>query len=418
MWAAIKVLLSRMRRLTMKRRVLFLLALLALLFAACSDVAQGADSSATSNQVAENAIMEARTAVSAAETAINTESPDIAALKQAVAALMAATEKLSAALGTPSPDIAALHKEIENVRNTVDAVEKKISELEPQKPEEPTPPKDEEQKDEPADEPKGDDEPKTNPPQEKKEPEQQDDPNPQQQSEATDYSTGKHTLFAKGISKDDTRYDVNKTWGDSQLCWAATSSNLIAWWQDLYTQNGKLLPSFATKEANSIFELFKLYFNNTNDNTGTFVNGLQWYFGATSQTAATSKNDARGGFLYNTGLTSWNPYAPTAYNLKYENDLNTLQKFSDFAIANLQKQAAAGLKMHKPYDHAITLWGADVENNIVTAVYVTDSDDKVTKMQRYEIGYEGTNVVLKNYDTGRSATVTGLMFLYPPRASK
>lgn len=394
----------------MKRRFLFLFSLLAFLFIACSNVAQGADGSSASSQVAESAIMEARNAVSVAETAINTESPDITALKQAVIALNVATEKLSVALGTSSPDVAALHKEIENVKNAVDEVEKKISELESQNTEEPK----EEPKDSPIDA-KNDDEPKTNPPQEKKETEQQDDPNPQQQSEATDYSTGKHTLFAKGISKDDTRYDVNKTWvNDTQLCWAATSSNLIAWWQDLYEANEKQLPDLVTKRsAQDLFGLFKAYNSDGVANKpSTFLDGVPWYFVGNQS----GKGGADGGYLLSLGWNymSWNIMAPQAY--KYCSNLTTAT-FSNAVIKGLSTGAAAGLKMlyGTSGGHAITLWGAEVEDGRVTHVYVTDSDDRESGMQKHAVHYEGNSASLKYSMGGR---IADLMFLYPPGASK
>lgn len=278
---------------------------------------------------------------------------------------------------------------------------------------EPTQPKDEEQKESPVDA-KNDDEPKTNPPQEKKETEQQDDPSPQQQSEATDYSTGKHTLFAKGISKDDTRYDATKTWGDDQLCWAATSSNLIAWWQDLYEANGKQLPNLVTKRgAQDLFGLFKAYNSDGVANKpSTFLAGVPWYFvGNQSGNGGTD-----GGYLLSLGWNpmSWNIMAPQAY--KYCSNL-TVATFSNAVIEGLSTGAAAGLKMlyGKSGGHAITLWGAEVEDGRVTHVYVTDSDDRESGMQKHTVHYEGNSASLKYLMGGR---IADLMFLYPPGASK
>ncbi len=63
-------------------------------------------------------------------------------------------------------------------------------------------------------------------------------------------STGKTTVFAEGVTLTSGWYDVNKKAqgnnGDINMCWAATSSNMIQWFQDRYKAAGKTLPADAT----------------------------------------------------------------------------------------------------------------------------------------------------------------------------
>ena len=48
------------------------------------------------------------------------------------------------------------------------------------------------------------------------------------------------TIFAPGVTKESGWYDTNKAFTnqDSQLCWAATATNIVAWWLDTYQRKG------------------------------------------------------------------------------------------------------------------------------------------------------------------------------------
>ena len=60
-------------------------------------------------------------------------------------------------------------------------------------------------------------------------------------------STGKTIVFAEGVTLTSGWYDVNKKAqgdnGDINMCWAATSANMIQWFQDRYKAAGKTLPA-------------------------------------------------------------------------------------------------------------------------------------------------------------------------------
>lgn len=229
----------------------------------------------------------------------------------------------------------------------------------------------------------------------------------QNESDNEDFTDGIRTIFASGITKE-IFYDVNKLWdgNDTNLCWAATSSNLIVWWQDLYEKKGKTLPGKAVRDGNEIFAMFRKY---KGDVSGTFLNGVPWYFVGNQS----GNGGADGGFLLDLCGFEWNPYSPKAYSYHDEGKLSAQKDFSEVIISGLKK-GAAGLKLHNRYDHAITLWGAEYDTSRnVNAIYVTDSDDRFSGIKRYEVFFDGKNIVMKNYDTSYNK-ITGAMFLYAP----
>lgn len=243
---------------------------------------------------------------------------------------------------------------------------------------------------------------------EKDKPEEKDSGNTQKsESDNENFTDGIRTVFAPGITNENF-YDVNKLWdgNDTNLCWAATSSNLIVWWQDSYEKKGKTLPEKAVRDGNEIFRMFRKY---KGDVSGTFMNGIPWYFAGNQS----GKGGADGGFLLDLCGIEWNPMSPKAYSYYDEGKFSSLRDFSDILISELEK-GAAGLKLHNTYDHAITLWGADYDTSRnVNAIYVTDSDDRFSGMKRYEVAFDGKNIVMKNYDASYNK-ITGAMFLYAP----
>ncbi|MBP3302456.1 MAG: IdeS/Mac family cysteine endopeptidase [Opitutales bacterium] len=70
------------------------------------------------------------------------------------------------------------------------------------------------------------------------------------------------TLFAPGVTKESGWYDTNKAFTneDSQLCWAATATNVITWWMDNYERGGGIYPEFRQEVRTRFFKIFKLIF--------------------------------------------------------------------------------------------------------------------------------------------------------------
>ncbi|MBR3914656.1 MAG: IdeS/Mac family cysteine endopeptidase, partial [Bacteroidales bacterium] len=73
--------------------------------------------------------------------------------------------------------------------------------------------------------------------------------------------TGTTIVFAEGVTVNSGWYDVNKVGmgdnGDINMCWAASCSNIIQWWQDRYVAAGNSLPANAVTGpgANGTYQL-------------------------------------------------------------------------------------------------------------------------------------------------------------------
>lgn len=240
------------------------------------------------------------------------------------------------------------------------------------------------------------------------------------ESTPVDIGGGMKRLFAPGVTTDGGWHDANKTpkgyndFVEQNLCWAATSSNVITWWQDRYndlnpTQKINLsLP----QTAQDVFQIFKNYWS---DNThGGFGDGIPWYFvGGTKS----DKIQSDGGFLSDyTSANRWIPsFNATAYKAKQ--NFSSLADFSATVIDGLKKGAIAFgiVKNNAGYGHAITLWGVEYDSstNIVKKVYVTDSDViNGNSLESYEISY-GTYVTIIGHPYGYDR-VAHILILYAP----
>ena len=94
-------------------------------------------------------------------------------------------------------------------------------------------------------------------------------------------------VWATGVSEEDGWYDVNKSSHEeghveSNMCYAAAASNLIAWWQD--GEYGKALLSSAPKEHDAIWQTFvaqnKYYGeggNSEEDDGGDPASSINWW---------------------------------------------------------------------------------------------------------------------------------------------
>lgn len=234
------------------------------------------------------------------------------------------------------------------------------------------------------------------------------------------FSAGKNdqvvgTLFAPGTSKKEGWKDATKTWwnNDSNLCFAAASSNLLSWYLEQYK---KLYPQDTTKYVTSEEAIFNRFRKGWPNEGGDQKEALSWYFTG----GFPSGNDRpahkipltgaeKGGYLknkipYNTSKKwsevsyDWQPQEPfTVYGDFEENrfpfleevgghigngNFANLERFSEHIIRQLH-YGACSISIIKDNTiggagHAITLWGVDydVKTGLVSAIYVTDSDDQ------------------------------------------
>lgn len=193
--------------------------------------------------------------------------------------------------------------------------------------------------------------------------------------------------------------DDHKT-GDSVLCWAAAASNVVAWWQDYNA--GHLV-----NHKEGIPQGEQALFNAIND---AFINtgadgylGLSWFMDGASDMLnevwyedeeigtvtlgdliLDSDRTEQGGY-YN-GIVQ-NITSTMSYESQFIRDEETGMKIegvltlTEFTQKLVDAVSTGGvvLGLSADYgDHAITLWGVDVDDDThqITRMWVTDSDDK------------------------------------------
>lgn len=178
--------------------------------------------------------------------------------------------------------------------------------------------------------------------------------------------------WAKGVSVEGGWYN---TFQFTNGCWAAVSSNMIAWWQDRikerYVYTGK---SWDPEEINREFDT-NSYFG---DNGDYVYKALDWYLRETHPSIAYTRN---GLFMYYLDTDDYdNPIIFTRGYINSKEDLLTDALLSYFTTGNYIAQI-------RDNNHAWTLWGieVDTETNTITRIWVTDSVPNDRKNPKKEI---------------------------------
>lgn len=203
--------------------------------------------------------------------------------------------------------------------------------------------------------------------------------------------------WVQGVNETGGWFDTNKTGNnDDGFCWAAADTNILSWW---YQQN-KAASQVADEKniPNTQKEIWDLYNNSFENETGHAASGLKWYFnGEAPQTPI--KDSSKGGYAEALEVTvedivtrDMYSYDPAwEYSSAYNNYIKTGTTDRDvlaLVAADLKSYItqgyaiALGMKGYNPdtkqrWGHAITLWGIEIneETGYMTKMWVTDSDD-------------------------------------------
>ena len=246
-------------------------------------------------------------------------------------------------------------------------------------------------------------------------------------------STGKSIVFAEGVTLTSGWYDVNKKGagdnGDINMCWAATSSNMIQWFQDRYKAAGKTLPAGAvdgpgvtsyTNYGPYELELMNVFHSEwDNSRGGHMQEAIPWYFegklngGEFASAGSQAVPKTEGGYwksiwdtevypniyhgyenvivpgvegldLKNLYITIFNNYYLWGNGTSYLG-VERLEVFSNLIVESF-RHGMAGLTINvganlNAVSHAATLWGYEIDNatGLVTRLWITDSDDLMTE---------------------------------------
>ena len=246
-------------------------------------------------------------------------------------------------------------------------------------------------------------------------------------------STGKTIVFAEGVTLTSGWYDVNKKAqgnnGDINMCWAATSSNMIQWFQDRYKAAGKTLPASAvdgpgvtsyTNYGPYELELMNVFHSEwDNSRGGHMQEAIPWYFegklngGEFASAGSQAVPLTEGGYWKSIWDTEVYPYiyhgyenviVPGVEGLDLKNlyitifnnyylwgngtsylGVERLEAFSNLIVESF-RYGMAGLTVNlganlNAVSHAVTLWGYEIDNatGLVTRLWITDSDDLLTE---------------------------------------
>ena len=248
--------------------------------------------------------------------------------------------------------------------------------------------------------------------------------------------TGTTIVFAEGVTVNSGWYDVNKVGmgdnGDINMCWAASCSNIIQWWQDRYVAAGNSLPANAVTGpgANGTYQLALMdMYHSLWDNSrgGSIAMGIEWYFNgrnieqyASPGSIAVPLDENSGGYYKDIWESQILPNTYHDYvhvivpgTIEFDNlisiDVNNytvwgggsglsgidrLKKFSDLVVEYMSRgmmSLTISLNANGGLMHATTLWGYEIDNatGLLTKVWLTDSDDLETE-PKTEILHECT----------------------------
>ena len=239
--------------------------------------------------------------------------------------------------------------------------------------------------------------------------------------------SGNTIVFAEGVTVNSGWYDVNKKGtgdnGDINMCWSASSANIIQWWQDRYVADGNTLPAGAVTGpgASGIYpdESFSYQlalmdvFHSDWDNSkgGNVAMGIEWYFNgrnieqnASPGSIAVPLDENSGGYykeIWDSQILP-NTYHEYSYfgfdNLisqEYNNyyiwgggsglyGIDRLKEFSELVVEFMSRgmmSLTISLNSNGGIMHATTLWGYEIDNatGCLTKIWITDSDDLETE---------------------------------------
>ena len=266
-------------------------------------------------------------------------------------------------------------------------------------------------------------------------------------------STGTSVVFADGVTINSGWYDVNKLkngGGDINMCWAASASNIIQWWQDRYVAAGNTLPAGAVtgpgtktypegyKYNLALMELYRdLWWNGKGGSTD---HGVIWYFEgrniqqyASEGTLAQPNDNTSGGYyssIWNQILQeTYHEYSYLSFSNLIAGEFNNysiwgngsglqgearLKKFSDLVVEFIDRGVVSfviSLNSNGGLLHATTLWGYEIDNatGMITKLWITDSDDmhqsgsgdpRQQKLQEYSVSFDGSKVKLSGAPYG------------------
>lgn len=226
------------------------------------------------------------------------------------------------------------------------------------------------------------------------------------------------TIDPNNLSNSTGMYDATKDWQiDKGLCWAATCSNLVTWWQK--QQSADKLPEWVPTDN---LDVWNTYRNAFYDKGGFIEQGVKWWFtgdngdkdignylyprteGSLNGVGGYYKDKLLGGIVPSADLFNLNPQS-----------YGSVANFSTALVSYMENGYGVGMSwisrglLGGEVGHAVTVWGVELnDNNVVTRLYMTDSDDRGTGLKAVDV----TPVWYKGYATLGMASDTNYKVEY------
>lgn len=213
------------------------------------------------------------------------------------------------------------------------------------------------------------------------------------------------------------------------MCWAAQAACMAQYWQDWYVNAGNILPQGTPTgytmradgyRASNIFETFKANWSNLG---GLSKFGLPWYFtGEPATEYYTHGYNRREGWSKLTTIGEGGYFSETYpsadsfftkesfYNYTVTGGGTSIQELTqelmhlitvDYSVVGLTLEFWNENPMSYYGAHAVTLWGFDTDDStdLITAIYITDSDDGKHGLVRYDLDthYDGADIEMESY---------------------
>lgn len=206
------------------------------------------------------------------------------------------------------------------------------------------------------------------------------------------------TVWTKGVTADN-YFDTTKYWtNDTNFCWAAAATNIIAWWQAQVPVS--VIPDGTPIGNMAIYDAFCASFNDVGRSAAV---AWEWYFGGCNLPAVNYANDFQEGksdsgrywenyvnesvgFTSGDAQPSWIISDDARDTYDYRRATNLANALSDVlkrgygVVLSLNNASSVG--------HSITLWGLEREGDIITKLYITDSDDYGTGLISCGVVYD------------------------------
>lgn len=196
------------------------------------------------------------------------------------------------------------------------------------------------------------------------------------------------TLWAAGVNEQGGWFDFDKARdaSDSELCWAVTAANLIAWWQ---TQRVDAVQT-GTPVGDKVWQVFRESFSNEGSDPDEAMN---WWFSGVYEPQQSPDGLPASVLLRQ---DSGKYYPGLDWKKLLYRDRSPRVSAAAFACAFAEGFGRGdafwvGVSFLKPdgkrYTHAITVWGVDCERDAagnvrLTALYMADSDDRRRTLHR------------------------------------